>query len=108
MVYLGDYIYEGAGRAACARYGEAPIDLAGYRRRHAEYKATRPPGRHAGAPWSAPGTTTRSRTTTPTTCPTVDEAGRPPEEFLARRAAAYQAYYEHMPLRHRARPTGPT
>ena len=28
-------------------------------------------------------------------------------QFLMRRAAAYQAYYEHMPLRHSARPHGP-
>ncbi len=27
-------------------------------------------------------------------------------QFLIRRAAAYQAYYEHMPLRHSARPRG--
>jgi alkaline phosphatase D len=31
----------------------------------------------------------------------------PREWFLARRAAAYQAYYEHMPLRRRAVPFGP-
>jgi alkaline phosphatase D len=31
----------------------------------------------------------------------------PVEEFLKRRAAAYQAYYEHMPLRPTARPVGP-
>jgi alkaline phosphatase D len=31
----------------------------------------------------------------------------PVEVFLRRRAAAYQAYYEHMPLRPTARPIGP-
>jgi alkaline phosphatase D len=31
----------------------------------------------------------------------------PAEAFLLRRAAAYQAYYEHMPLRPTARPIGP-
>ena len=35
----------------------------------------------------------------------VDENGTPPEMFLLRRAAAYQAYYEHMPLRAAALPT---
>jgi len=30
-----------------------------------------------------------------------------PEEFLPRRAAAYQAYYEHLPLRRRSMPRGP-
>src|SRR6516165_945830 len=29
-----------------------------------------------------------------------------PEEFLRRRAAAYQAYYEHMPLRAQSMPRG--
>jgi alkaline phosphatase D len=36
-----------------------------------------------------------------------DPAGTPPEVFLLRRAAAYQAYYEHMPLRRSAVPFGP-
>jgi len=32
----------------------------------------------------------------------------PPETFLLRRAAAYQAFYEHMPLRpSRSLPNGP-
>jgi alkaline phosphatase D len=36
-----------------------------------------------------------------------DENGTPPEIFLLRRAAAYQAYYETMPLRASALPSGP-
>jgi alkaline phosphatase D len=36
-----------------------------------------------------------------------DENGTPPEIFLLRRAAAYQAYYEHMPLRAASFPSGP-
>jgi alkaline phosphatase D len=35
-----------------------------------------------------------------------DEQGTPPELFLLRRAAAYQAYYEMMPLRPSALPSG--
>ena len=35
-----------------------------------------------------------------------DEQGTPPELFLLRRAAAYQAYYETMPLRRRDVPDG--
>src|SRR5439155_15482225 len=31
----------------------------------------------------------------------------PPDEFLKRRAAAYQAFYEHMPLRPLSSPHGP-
>jgi phosphodiesterase/alkaline phosphatase D-like protein len=35
------------------------------------------------------------------------EERTPAEQFLRRRAAAYQAYYEHMPLRRSAQPVGP-
>ena len=37
----------------------------------------------------------------------VDENDTPPEVFLLRRAAAYQAYFEHMPLRAASMPDGP-
>jgi alkaline phosphatase D len=37
----------------------------------------------------------------------ADERDTPPEVFLLRRAAAYQAYYENMPVRRSAFPTGP-
>ena len=36
-----------------------------------------------------------------------DQDGGSGEAFLRRRAAAYQAYYEHMPLRRRTLPVGP-
>jgi alkaline phosphatase D len=36
----------------------------------------------------------------------MDENGTPAELFVLRRAAAYQAYYEHMPLRASALPSG--
>ncbi len=62
----------------------------------------RPPTRPARG--SSPGTTTRCPTTTP------NDRGRgahPREWFLRRRAAAYQAYFEHMPLRRQMVPLGP-
>jgi alkaline phosphatase D len=37
----------------------------------------------------------------------IDENNTPQEIFLLRRAAAYQAYYEHMPFRRRSVPSGP-
>lgn len=50
----------------------------------------------------------RSRETdTPHGRPAGSEQDDPVESFLQRRAAAYQAYYEHMPLRRTARPVGP-
>ena len=36
-----------------------------------------------------------------------EEEGLPAELFRRRRAAAYQAYYEHMPLRRSSLPNGP-
>ena len=38
----------------------------------------------------------------------LDERDTPPELFLLRRAAAYQAFYETMPLRASALPSGAT
>ena len=52
---------------------------------------------------SSPGTITRCRTTTRTT---ASQFLDPPEVFLERRAAAYRAYYEHMPLPDSMRPRG--
>ena len=74
----------------------------GYRNRYGLYKSD-PNLLNAPTPasrGSSPGTTTRSRTTTPTRTTTGELA---PEQFLARRAAAYKAYWEHQPLRVRRR-----
>ena len=52
--------------------------------------------RTARPPSSSAGTITRSRNNY---AGDLDENGTPAAIFLLRRAAAYQAYYEHMPLR---------
>jgi alkaline phosphatase D len=103
MVFVGDYIYEGPGRAGGARRhvgGEART-LTEYRNRHAQYKTDPDLQRlHAAVPWLVTWDDhevdnnyagTRSETLDP--------------EFRRRRAAAYRTYFEHMPLRRRARPT---
>ena len=36
----------------------------------------------------------------------IPEEGMPHDVFIARRAAAFRAYWEHMPLRKDARPVG--
>ena len=54
MVFLGDYIYEGAGRpATCAAMSAARrATLADYRNRHAQYKTDPDLQRlHAAVPW---------------------------------------------------------
>ncbi|MEO3809133.1 alkaline phosphatase D family protein [Sphaerisporangium sp. B11E5] len=103
IVHLGDYIYEYAkGEHACpggnVRDHEGPESrtLADYRRRHALYK-TDPDLRaaHAVAPWVSVMDDHEV---------TNNWMGLVPS---ARRAAAFRAYYEHMPLRADARPKGP-
>jgi alkaline phosphatase D len=103
MVFVGDYIYEGSGRPDRARRhagGEA-LTLAQYRNRHAQYKTDPDLQRlHASVPWLVTWDDhevdnnyagSRSETLDP--------------DFARRRVAAYKAYFEHMPLRERARPT---
>ncbi|MFD1938915.1 MULTISPECIES: alkaline phosphatase D family protein [Nonomuraea] len=100
VFHLGDYIYEYGRPAQGVRRVDPPEEtttLAGYRARYAAYK--RDPdlqAAHAAAPW----------------VPTWDDhevmdnyqgRGDGSDRFLRRRAAAYQAYYEHMPLRVRPR-----
>ena len=102
LVFLGDYIYEdGPNPAAVRTYDSAaPVDLAGYRRRYGEYK--RDPAlqaAHAHVPWIC--TWDDNEVQSNYAADTPGGAGRQggDRDFLDRRAAAYQAYYEHMPLR---------
>jgi alkaline phosphatase D len=110
VLFLGDYIYESVDRArpTVRRHSDDVVaaTLPTYRNRYAQYRLDPDLQRlHAEVPvlvtwddhevqndyagqWS----------------PTLDG----PEAFLVRRAAAYQAFYEHMPLRpSRSRPQGP-
>jgi alkaline phosphatase D len=114
VFHYGDYIYEFA-RSQTA-FGTQPavrvmpegfltcINLLDYRRRYALYK-TDPDLQAAHASYAF--------------LPSFDdhevsnnwaaEADRfaPPEDFLFRRAAAFQAWWEHMPVRRRSLPRGP-
>ena len=110
VIFLGDYIYEYVDRKSpdlVRRHSDdmEAVTLGTYRNRYAQYRLDADLQRlHAEAPalvtwddhevqndyadqWSM----------------TLDAPGR----FLERRAAAYQAYYEFMPLRPSARPSGP-
>ena len=95
MVFVGDYIYEGPGRAGDVRRhvgGEART-LADDRNRHAQYKTAEYLQRlHAAAPWLV---TWDDHEVDNNYAGTRDEALDP--NFRKRRAAAYQAYFEHMP-----------
>lgn len=104
VLFLGDYIYETPGMEdpaeaiAARRYvGGVPITLADFRRRYAQHHLDpQLTAAHQALPWII----------------TFDDhevvnnyagfdgalAGTGPE-FVARRAAAYQAWYENLPLR---------
>ncbi|MFC4909281.1 alkaline phosphatase D family protein [Actinomadura gamaensis] len=104
IVHLGDYIYEAGGEPRARRHTTPdPVDLAGYRLRHAQYR-TDPDlqAAHAAAPWIVTWDDHEVVNNY-----SGDEArGMTREEFAERRAGAYKAYYEHMPLRASAAPSG--
>ena len=107
VVHLGDYIYERRfTSSAMVREHEIAaevITLDQYRARYATYR-TDPALRtaHAACAWVV---TTDDHEVQNNYAGDVPE--RPQEEFLLRRAAAYQAYYEAMPLRRSSLPRGP-
>ena len=107
LVFLGDYIYEASwGRDHVRHHGAPePFTLEDYRIRHALYKTDADlQAAHAACPWIMTWDDHEVSTTTRTIARSRLD---PREWFLERRAGAYQAYYEHMPLRHAMVPLGP-
>ncbi|UGQ11848.1 alkaline phosphatase D family protein [Yinghuangia sp. ASG 101] len=99
ILHLGDYIYEGAaGSGVRAHQPSAEISsLANYRVRHALYKGDVDlQAAHAEAPWLV---VWDDHEVENNYAGLVRADSSPGGDFRARRAAAYQAYYEHMPLR---------
>ncbi len=108
VVHLGDYIYEYAGKDKQVRKHLGPecTTLDGYRTRYAQYKSDPAlKAMHAAVPWLV----TPDDHEFDNNCANdiSEEKGVERAAFLQRRAAAYQAYYEHMPLRRSSLPTGP-
>lgn len=106
ILFLGDYIYEGAPAPGGVRLhlNPEPSDLPGYRVRYATYKLDALlQAAHAAAPWAM---TWDDHEVANDYADDLDEHNGDPASFLRRRAAAYQAYWEHMPLRRRAMPQG--
>jgi alkaline phosphatase D len=103
ILFLGDYVYEYgavAGRTRTHVGSTEIVTLADYRRRYAQYKSDPDlQAAHAAAPWLVVpddhevennyANMVRADST-----PTLTSA-----QWTARRTAAYQAYYENMPLR---------
>jgi len=100
VLHVGDYIYESSwgrrDRVVREHHTTEPHTLADYRNRYAQYKLDpQLQAAHAACPWLViwddhevdnDYANDRSQDLDPV------------EIFLQRRAAAYQAYYEHMPL----------
>ena len=98
VLFVGDYIYEGFSRNPELRRHGAPIPLTleAYRERHALYKRDLDlQAAHAAHPWIL---TWDDHEVVNDYANDRDPEYTEPEAFLRRRAAAYRAYFEHMPL----------
>jgi alkaline phosphatase D len=106
VAFLGDYIYEwgpyDTQHPASARRSDESMTLADYRKRYAQYKSDpHLQASHHIAPWIV----------TWDDHEVANDYGNDRDErldpnFIARRAAAYQAFYEHMPIRLPTLPSG--
>ncbi|WP_028057839.1 alkaline phosphatase D family protein [Candidatus Solirubrobacter pratensis] len=106
VVHLGDYIYEGPASDLRAH---APLreifSLDDYRVRHAQYKTDLDlQAAHAALPWML---TWDDHEVANNYASFESDPDSPLPDFTARRAAAYQAYWEHMPLSRAHKPKGP-
>ncbi len=108
VVHLGDYIYENQGRDGLVRKhaGSEIVSLEDYRIRHAQYKTDPHLQRmHALCPWVV--TWDDHEVDNNYAADVSEKKDVDTVALLERRANAYQAYYEMMPLRRRSLPQGP-
>ncbi len=105
VLFLGDYIYEYASPPLALRYhvGTATQSLDDYRNRYAQYKSDPAlQAAHAAAPWLVVWDDHEIDNDYANGRP----QGGPDPLFASRRAAATQAYWEHMPFPKAMRPRG--
>jgi alkaline phosphatase D len=112
VFHTGDYIYEGRGNRARNpalvrnHHGQEIYTVVDYRNRYAQYKSDPDLlAAHLSSPFIV---SWDDHEVDNDYAGEIDENDTPVEVFLLRRAAAYQAYFEHMPLRKSSMPTGPT
>jgi alkaline phosphatase D len=108
VIFLGDYVYESSwGRRHVRKHDPGTATtLAGYRRRHALYRGDADLQRaHAACAWVP---TWDDHEVDNDYAAGLSQGGDPTEVFLARRAAAYRAWFEHMPLPWSMAPAGPS
>lgn len=115
VFHYGDYIYEGRDTGPGPRLmngrvfsplrrhiGDEIYSIDDYRRRYALYKSDADlQAAHAAAPWFV---SFDDHEVDNNWAGDIDQDGTPAEIFRYRRAAAMQAYYEHMPLRRSSMP----
>src|SRR4051812_36005144 len=109
VVHLGDYIYEGNGITPIAVREYVPqatlMSLADYRTRHAQYRTDEDlQAAHAAFPWLM--TWDDHEVSNNYANLDYDNPNLPLDAGTARRAAAYEAYWEHAPLARARKPTG--
>ena len=112
VLHLGDYIYEYGPNeykvdSGNVRQHNGPeiTSLADYRNRYALYHSDPDlQAAHAAFPFTVVGD---DHEVDNNYAGAVAEDGQTREQLLARRAAAYQAFYEHMPVRRQVKPWGP-
>lgn len=114
VLHVGDYIYESdtpPDRPGPRRHNATePATLDEYRNRYALYKSDASlQAAHAAFPWITTWDDHEFDNNYANLSP--EHTQGPGQDsraaFRARRAAAYQAYYEHLPLRRAQRPKGP-
>jgi alkaline phosphatase D len=117
VFHLGDYIYEYDPHSALPDRQHTEPETLGldqlstlddYRSRHAQYKSD--PAlqtAHAAFAWVVTWDDHETENNYATLIDEIDDTGaqrQTPEQFAVQRANAYQAYYEHMPIRADLRP----
>ena len=107
VLFVGDYIYESTNQRYRLRMHEGPVPMTldAYRARHATYKLD-PDLRaaHAAHPWVL---TWDDHEVENDYADDHSPKGLGQLAFLQRRAAAYKAYFEHMPVSPSMAPDGP-
>ncbi|WP_216210390.1 alkaline phosphatase D family protein [Amycolatopsis aidingensis] len=113
VLHLGDYMYEYAPNVYVSpdgnvrdHRGPETETLANYRQRYAQYRTDADlRAAHAVAPWLV---VPDDHEVDNNWADEVHEKPHIPQpDFMRRRADAFRAYYENMPLRRRSKPNGP-
>ncbi|MFD6103498.1 MFS transporter [Nocardia salmonicida] len=116
VVHLGDYIYESSwvlarrGAHMPPQLAGEAVDLAGYRLRYAQAKGEAPlQAAHAAFPWLVTLDDHELDNNWAGDSPGLGlDVYRIPPLFRRRKAAAFQAMYEHQPMRLAQLPSGPS